>query len=367
MKNVFASKARLFPLIFLVAAVVVVIVTVALGAWLDGDAGWTQATAGVGLAATVVAAGVLLATAQGWANGARFSLVAITTAVVGLGAVGLTVVTYVGSAGDVGMGGESNVVAQDTNDEADVAAQSTTDEGIALSEQVSNNEIQPPGYAHDVGRHPAFNDFVSMEAATVLSNSPGGTLLPNEVELLQEQLTQARAFAEAYDTVEKAQAAGFNNTTNDVPFMGAHFLNMSYVLDGVFDPAKPEGLLFSKLGAGDDAEWQLVGVWYLLFPGVNPGVTETIPPEGFAGNLDLWHEHEGLCTRDGIISENNSRASCVTDSGNFIGDLRWMIHVWVWPETGDNPEGVFTYLNANLFEMQQQGNVQGEPLGGFTD
>ena len=145
MKNAFASKARLFPLVFLVAAVVVVIVTVALGAWLDGDAGWTQATAGVGLAATVVAAGVLLATAQGWANGTRLSLVAITTAVVGLGAIGLTVVTYVGSAGDVGMGGESSVVAQDTNDEADIAAQNTTDEGIALSEQVSNNESQPPG------------------------------------------------------------------------------------------------------------------------------------------------------------------------------------------------------------------------------
>ena len=367
MKNVFASKARLIPIVFLVAAVVVVIVTVALGAWLDGDAAWTQATAGVGLAAMVVAVGVLLATAQGWANGTRLSLVAITTAVVGIGAIGLTVVTYVGGASDAGMGGETSVVVQDTSDDADIAGQAATDEGRALSEQVSNNEIQPPGYAHDVGTHPAFNEFISMEAATVLSNSPGGSLLPNEVGLLQDQLTEARAFAEAHDTVEKAQAAGFNRTTQDVPFMGSHFLNMSYVMDGVFDPAKPEGLLFSQLGAGDDAEWQLVGVWYLLFPGVNPDVTETIPPPGFAGNLDLWHEHEGLCTRAGVISENNEQSSCLADSGNFIGDLRWMMHVWVWPETADNPEGVFTYLNANLFEMQSQGNVQGEPLGGFAE
>ena len=146
MKNVFASKARLIPIVFLVAAVAVVIVTVALGAWLDGDAAWTQATAGVGLAATVVAAGVLLATAQGWANGTRLSLVAITTAVVGIGAIGLTVVTYVGGASDAGMGGETSVVVQDTSDDADIAGQAATDEGRALSEQVSNNEIQPPGY-----------------------------------------------------------------------------------------------------------------------------------------------------------------------------------------------------------------------------
>ena len=39
-----------------------------------------------------------------------------------------------------------------------------------------------------------------------------------------------------------------------------------------------------------------------------------------------------------------------------------MMHVWVWPETADNVDGVFTYLNYGLFEKQQQ-NVQGEPLG----
>ena len=354
------SKSWLLPLVVLVAAVTLVIVTVVLGAWLDGDAGWTQATAGVGLIATVVAVGILLATAQGWTNGTRLSLVAVATAVVGMGAVGLVIVTYVGGANDVGMGGAANIAVQDSADEANVAS----DEGIALSDQVSNNEVQPPGYAHDVGSHPAFEAFISMDTASVLRNSPGGTLLPNEVEVLQAQLVEARAFAETVDTVEKAQAAGYFKTTNDVPFMGAHFLNGSYVSDGIFDPSKPEGLLFSKLGRGEDAEWQLVGVWYLLFPGLNQGVTATIPPEGFAGTLDLWHSHEGLCTRAGIISEDNTAEGCSADQGNFIGDLRWMMHVWVWPETADNPDGVFTYLNANLFEQQSQGNVQGEPLGG---
>ena len=365
MRSLLGSKSRVLSLALLVAAVALVVTTVALGAWSDGADGWTEASAAAGLAATVVAVGVLLATAQGWANGARLSLAAVAAAVVGMGALGLTIVVYVGGAADVGVPGERGLAAQDVADEEaegpSLAAQDATDEGIALSQQVSNNEIQPPGLAHDVGRHPAFTEFMAMDAATLLRSSPGGTLLPTEVEPLQEQLSQARAFAEAHDTVEKAQAAGYFNTTNDVPFMGAHFINPRYLGDGVFDPGKPEGLLFSKLGGGPDAEWQLVGVWYLIPPGAAPGVTATIPPAGFAGNLDLWHEHHGLCTRNGIISENNTRAGCRADNGSWIGDVRWMMHVWVWPETADNPEGVFTYLNYNLFEMQ--GNVRGEPLG----
>lgn len=346
MQRALPSKAPLIPIALLTASVALVVVTVALGAWLDGDAGWTQATAAVGLVATVVAAGVLLATAQGWTNGARLSLAAVATAVVGMGAIGLTVITYLGGASDAGLPG------------GDSAARKTTEEGAALSQQVSNNQVQPPGYAHDVGSHPTFDEFMSLDTPTILRKTPGGALTPAEVETLKGQLAEARAFAETVDTFEKAQAAGYMNTTNDVPFMGAHLISRRYVADGVFDPGKPEGLLFSKLG-NPNGEWQLVGVWYLLIPGINRGVTETVPPEGFAGNLELWHEHHGLCFRAGIISENNTRAGCLADNGRWVGDLRWMIHVWVWPETADNPEGVFTYLNNTLFQKQQR--VQAGP------
>ena len=335
------SKTNTLPLAFLTGAVVLVVVMATLGAVLDG-AGWTSATAAVGLVATVIAAGVLLSTGQGWVNGSRLSFAAVGTAVVGLGALALTVVTYVGGVSDAG---SSSVVQR-------------TETGAALTQQESNNEIQPPGYSHDPGSHPTYEGFMSMDDATVLRNVPGGTLLPDEVSLLKDELTAARTFAESVDTEEEAIAAGYYNTTNDVPFMGAHFINREYLTDGVFDPSKPEGLLFSKLGGGSDAEWQLVGVWFLLLPG-NGGSSATIPPQGFAGNLDLWHAHHGLCTRAGIISEDNTAEGCAADNGNFIGDLRWMMHVWVWPETADNPEGVFTYLNGNLFDKQQR--VQAGP------
>jgi len=342
MANGDGSKSRItLPLAFLVASATVVVVTVALSAWLDG--GWTQAAAAAGLVATVVAAAVLLGTAQGWANGTRLSLAAVTTAVVGLGAVALVVVTYVGGVSDAGLGG-GNVSVN--------TSPGITDEGSALSQQVSNNDIQPPGYSHDLGAHPTYSQFMSMNDAQVIANVPGGTLLPNEVQVLKQQLEEVRAFALAHNTLEKAQADGYSIYTNDVPFMGAHLLNSEYMSDGVFNPSRPEGLLFSKLG-NPNGDWQLVGVWFLIFP-EQAGSSMTIPPAGFAGDLDLWHAHHGLCTRAGIISENNTYEGCRADNGMWTGDIRWMMHVWVYPEVVDNSNGVFAYLNQDLWAKQQQ-------------
>ncbi len=333
-----ADKRRLLPLAVLVTAVTGVVLMAALSVWVDGR--WTNATAAAGIGATVVAAAVLLGSAQGWTNGTRTSLVAIGTGVIGIGALALAVLTYAGSAGNVGVSTGPGASAAETN------------VGAALSQQTSNNEIVPPGYSHDLGSHPTFSQFMTMDDATVLANIPGGALTPDEVPILRQQLQADRDVALKHNTVDKAIAAGYFNTTNDVPFMGAHFINAGYLTDGVFDPSKPEGLLFSKLG-NPDGDWQLVGVWYLIVPGQG-GSTEEVPPVGFAGNLDLWHEHHGLCTRAGIISENNTAEGCRADNGAYIGDLRWMMHTWVYPESGaDNSAGVFSYLNNDLFDKQQ--------------
>lgn len=339
MSTLESKRGRALALAFLTAAVALVVLTVTLSVTMDDAGKWAEITAAAGIVTSVIAGAVMLGSAQGWANGRQMSLASISVAIVGLGAVALAIVTYVGSTGDAsGIGGAA-------------AANQPSEEGSALTQQVSNNEIQPPGYAHDIGAQPTINEFLSMDDASVLANVPGGTVLPNEVDALRGELAGAREFALDHNTIDKARAAGYFNTTNDVPFMGAHFINQQYLTDGVFDASKPEGLLFSKLGNPDN-DWQLVGVWYLLLPGQG-GATADAPPDGFTGNLDLWHSHIGLCTRAGVISENNSAESCAADNGNFIGDLRWMMHAWVYPESGyDNQEGVFVYLNNNLFEVQ---------------
>lgn len=352
------DRRRLLLLVFLVAAVTAVVVTAALSVWVDGR--WTSIAVATGIGAMVVSAAVLLGSAQGWANGTRTSLAAIATGVVGIGALALVVLTYAGGAGGVsGAGGGGSVSNGGSNGGgSNVVAPGATpnSEGQALANQTSNNDIVPPGYSHDLGAHPTFSQFLSMSDAEVLANVPGGTLTPDEVSVLRTQLEAARNVALEYDSVDKAMAAGYFNTTNDVPFMGAHFINAGYLSDGVFDPAKPEGLLFSKLG-NPEGDWNLVGVWYLILPG-QADSTLTTPPQGFAGNLDLWHQHYGLCTRGGIISENNTLEGCRADNGQWMGDLRWMMHTWVYPEGADNSQGVFSYLNNDLY-MKQQGAFTG--------
>lgn len=320
----------------LLLAVGLVVGSVAYTAGAGGDAGPAAATAAVGVTATVMALGALLA------NRTVPPTLALAAGggALALGLAATATVLYGGAFSEDSPGSQPSVSADG----------SASLGGALMSQQVSERDREED--VHDVGAHPTIGGFLAMSDAEVLASVPAGTLTPGEVSALRGQLQAAYATAQKYYDVRAAEADGYRNTTNDVPFMGAHFLNSQYVADGVFDPARPEGLLYSKLGQGDDAEWKLVGVWYLLVPGVNSGVTATMPPEGFAGNLDLWHEHIGLCTRAGIISENNTQEDCLADGGRWVGDLRWMMHAWVAPEVMDNPEGVFAYLNAELFRQQ---------------
>jgi hypothetical protein len=299
-----------------------------------------QVAASVGLIVSVLGSAVLLGSNDGWTRGFRgipFAVAGATLVAAGASVLG-GITLYSANTGSTST--------------VNVANQTTEGAALASAKVSDSNDVQG---AHDVGSMPTLNQFLSMTDAQVLADSPAGSLTPDEVPVLRQQLEGTRSAAEKYNTVEKAIAGGYVNTTNDVPFMGAHFLNQKFLTDGKFNPSEPEGLLFSKLG-GD--QWTLVGVWYLILPGVNHGVTATTPPEGFAGNLDLWHQHYGLCTRAGIISENNTKESCDADGGKWTGDLRWMMHAWVVPETAENPNGVFAYLNNNLFKMQSSVTVK---------
>ncbi len=320
----------------LLVSVGLVVGSVAYATGRDGDADTAAATAAAGVLTMVVALGAMLVNREFQPSLA----LTLGGGAVGLGVLATGALVYGVAFTDDGSGSTSATSAAPGPDLA----------SALMSQEVSERDRQED--VHDVGAHPTIGQFLTLSDAEILARVPAGTLTPAEVGLLRQQLEAAYAVAQKYHDVRVAEADGYRNTTNDVPFMGAHFLNSQYVADGVFDPARPEGLLYSKLGGGEDAEWKLVGVWYLIVPGVNPGVTGTVPPDGFAGSLDLWHEHIGLCTRNGIISENNTKDDCLADGGRWVGDLRWMMHAWVAPDVMDNPEGVFTYLNAELYRQQ---------------
>ncbi len=204
------------------------------------------------------------------------------------------------------------------------------------------------GHVHDHGKQPTFATIESTSADQLLPQFPPNTVTAADLPLLKQQIEQVRAVAEKYPTPESAKAAGYTRTTSDVPFMGEHYLNFDYVKSGIFDPSKPQGLLYSKI---DNGEEKLVGVWFLLLPGVG-GTTRETPPAGFAGDLDLWHAHIGLCLVGfSGASEGETKESCQAKGGSFTPDLRWMMHVWVAP-VQDNPDGVFAYLNNDLYQKQ---------------
>jgi hypothetical protein len=124
--------------------------------------------------------------------------------------------------------------------------------------------------------------------------------------------------------------------TQDIPLIGAHFINPAYVADGVFDPAKPEMLIYTFKDNG----WQLYGASFIT----KLTVTGDEPlPEGFAGPFDVWHYHDNWCfTLSG--ARVTTAACCAQAKGFFVPRMGYMLHVWF----KDNPNGVFAHSHPDL-------------------
>jgi hypothetical protein len=245
------------------------------------------------------------------------------------------------------------------------------DEGL-LPEDTSVEEVEgalvrgasgQPGGKHDNGESATFTQVSTLSDDELVSLFPSEYVSPDEIPQLKAEIMAAREFALTVPTIDDARAAGFTQATNDVPFMGEHWINSAYISDGKFDPSKPEGLLFSTI----DGERKLVGVWFLQIPGIG-AVKRDVEPAGFTSDFDLWHAHIGLCiVRLSGASEGETRQSCEDKGGRYTADLRWMMHVWVAPEATENPRGVFGYLNGDLYKKQQAtqeaGATDAEPSG----
>lgn len=336
-----------------------------------GNPGHLVAGIGLIVASVAVLAGFSVAALKGVATADRAirRAVPVTAAWVALVSISIGSLTYIGATGvTVGHNhGDSSVAAEQDHHagtdagDAGVAA-ALQDQGI-IDGSGSSGVTDPSTVAgaltqgasgradgkHDHGKQPTFTQMSEMSDDDLLPLFPEGTVAKDDLPALRDQIAQARAVALRLDTPAKAMAAGYVNTTSDVPFMGQHYLNYDLVRDGKFDPSQPEGLLFSKIDGGEE---KLVGVWYLQVPGIG-GVRRDAEPAGFASDLDLWHAHVGLCiVALSSASEGETRDSCEAKGGNFTADLRWMMHLWVSPETTENPDGVMAYLNNDLYEKQ---------------
>ena len=125
-----------------------------------------------------------------------------------------------------------------------------------------------------------------------------------------KQLAAARSATERYHDVAQAEADGYVNIDLYISGEGFHWFNASLV-DGTFDPAKPQVLLYAPVPG--ESRLQLVAVEYVVPLGGER-------PEGFAGPADVWRE----------------------DEENFG---LWELTTWIWEH---NPNGIFEHLNPRV-------------------
>ena len=174
-------------------------------------------------------------------------------------------------------------------------------------------------------------------------HADGGSL--NGLEMSYEdlgdlvgQLDTVRDATAKYRDIEVALEEGYLQTTEDVPNMGAHFIHPIRALDGLFNPAEPEILMYT---GDEELGWRLVGTSFVL-PREQVGDEH---PEAFAGPLDNWHVHYSLCTGPNSISRSTTPEQCAEEQSVWLPSYGWMIHAWVWD---DNPMGVFNMWNPSV-------------------
>ena len=132
---------------------------------------------------------------------------------------------------------------------------------------------------------------------------------------------EALKFARQWPTRGQAEAAGWRANVNYATGMGTHH-SLGNPLEGTFNPTRPTFLQYD----GNTSSAKLVGMsWF-----VNNG--PDMPPEGFPGDNDWFHQHVYLCisnTSGLVIRDGRCQAG---DNGTtvYLGDY-WLLHAWIVP------------------------------------
>lgn len=182
--------------------------------------------------------------------------------------------------------------------------------------------------------------YVQLKALYEQGDAPPEELRMTREELgqLVDQLNTVRSSTAKYQDVAQALADGYEVSEEEFPNMGAHFVHLQRLIDGRFNPAEPEFLLYIRSEGGG---WELVGTGFIL-PTQLVGEKH---PEAFTGPLDNWHVHYSLCLGGSTNSRSATLDECREQRGEYFPSFGWMIHAYVWE---DNPLGVFSMWNPNI-------------------
>ena len=181
-----------------------------------------------------------------------------------------------------------------------------------------------PSMAHDVAGDDVWGPVVEP------------ALDPETAAALEQQWAAATAAAAKLATPDQAMAAGYQKAGAEVPGIGAHYVRWDLV-DEPFDPARPSMLLYDE---SEVRPTRLAGFSYWV-------ISEGAPPEGFAGAVDQWHQHHGLCFVDGMLRDEGVADPADCDGDWLAGTDLWMGHAWVNPDL-PNPWGRFAPRNPAM-------------------
>ncbi len=141
-----------------------------------------------------------------------------------------------------------------------------------------------------------------------------------------EFIACARAGTEKYLDRSAAVLDGYRRIGRDFPGMGEHWIRVSLVFDGRFDPARPEILTYVLIGGIP----RLLGVAYAV-----PLLRGEKPPDGPAGP-EAWHDHSRTVEDETVLPHHHTHGS----AGD--GARLAMLHAWIW---SSNPDGMFAADN----------------------
>ena len=195
-------------------------------------------------------------------------------------------------------------------------------------------ETSVPALVEPQGTVPAANEGEGHSHGGITPEQPMSKTDRTE---LSGQLAQARSAAMKYPTVADAEADGYKLVTTYIPLIGAHYIKYT-IFDTTFNVDEPEMLLYD----GTNPDSSIVGLSYYVFSDTEPSP--------FAGPNDHWHQHIGLCIKNGVVVGGTqlTAAQCAARGGAKAGlNNGWMIHAWVvagW----ESPQGVFSPEHPGL-------------------
>ena len=157
-----------------------------------------------------------------------------------------------------------------------------------------------------------------------------------------EQLVIAREAALKFPTLADARAAGWILVGGYVSGAGQMLMDpTSNSQDQVFDPAVPQGLLYSS--SIDSAT--IVGLQY------DAWTSDGSTPVGFIGQDMLWHMHTGTCEISDSFSvvydEAVTGTACSQVKGTLTNSVSWMVRAWVVPGW-ESSQGQLSHENSLL-------------------